>query len=82
MNMIVIVLLLSITDPMMMITEPVPFGNMTDYLRELKETHIHMSIAGHSNFTLTMDLIGFSAQVARGMAYLSSLRVSQILHLM
>ena len=66
-------------DPIMMVAEAVPFGSLLDYLRELKDTHIRMNIAGHSNYTLTMDILGFGAQVARGMAYLSSQRVRNFL---
>ena len=63
-------------EPMMMAMEAVPFGSLLDYLRDLRHTHMHMNIAGHSNFTLTMDLISFAGQIARGMAHLASLRVS------
>ena len=65
------------TDHPILVVESVPFGDLREHLREMRESSLDMNIVGHNNFTLTMDLVGFGAQVARGMAYLSSMRVSK-----
>lgn len=65
----------SLKGPVMMVVEYIAHGSLQDYLRDLRGTYSSLTLAGHDNYSLAKDLIGFGVQVAAGMEYLASMRV-------
>lgn len=63
--------------PLYVIVEYAPHGNLRDFLRKHRPTGNYDVVDGESKKTLThKDLVSFAFQVARGMEYLASRRVS------
>jgi hypothetical protein len=67
------------TDPILLVTEYPVYGSLIDYLRDLRKGFTNVHFDGHSNYSLTHEIMSFATQIARGMAYLSSLKVSRTL---
>ncbi|ELT93794.1 hypothetical protein CAPTEDRAFT_99617 [Capitella teleta] len=63
------------TEPPMLVMEYPVYGSLVEYLRDLRKSYTHVTIAGHNNFSLTHELMSFATQIARGMAYLASLKI-------
>lgn len=68
--------------PLYVVVEYAPFGNLKDFLREHRPSsgyEIAVGTEQKEKKTLTQkDLVSFAYQVARGMEYLSSRRVSTV----
>ena len=71
---------LSVTEPLMVIIEYVPYGDLLGYLRKsrgLNDTYYKdPDIKPNTNLT-SKQLIGFAWQIADGMSYLASKKVEQ-----
>lgn len=71
--------------PLYVVVEYAPYGNLRDFLREHRpssgyEIAVGTEVLTKEKKTLTQkDLVSFAYQVARGMDYLSSRRVRNIL---
>ena len=63
--------------PLLMIVEYAPHGNLREYLRDRRPQKPDMPPPPHADEVLSLrDFISFSYQVARGMEYLSSMKVA------
>ena len=72
-------LTLSILDnlgPLLVIIEYAPHGNLREYLRDRRPHAEGMTPAPHADEVLSLrDFVSFSYQVARGMEFLTSMKV-------
>ena len=64
----------TVADPYI-IVEYCSLGNLLDFLRQSQGAAVYSNLAANSMTLTGRDLLSFAWQVARGMSYLSSLKV-------
>ena len=78
--LLLLLLLLFLTEPLMVIIEYVPYGDLLGYLRKsrgLNDTFYKDPDMQPKTSLTSQQLLAFSWQVAEGMTYLSSKKVTK-----